>query len=126
MARATVGISPAHSRGRLPVVEQGSAALQGCGCELPQGQLAGLLPMAWLEKLIVQVGQRGTSGLFCWSLLTERRAGPGGWGGAGDGPLERPPHASSSREAGPPRDPTRLWQRDSRQGGPELRVLSRI
>lgn len=118
--RAMVGSSLADSRGWLPVVEHGSAMLKGCSCELPQGQLGSLLPSAWLEKLIVQVGQRGASGLFCWSLLTDRRAGPRSWGGARDGPLERPPHASSSREAGPPRDPTRLWQRDSRQGGPEL------
>lgn len=40
--------------------------------------------------------------------------------------LERPSSPSSSREAGLPRDPTRLWQRDSGQGGPELSPVANI
>lgn len=65
----------------LPVARGGlgragpQAGLQECGAgggqliapmeEQPQGQLGSLLPTAQLEKIIVQVGQRGSSGLFC-------------------------------------------------------------
>lgn len=52
--------------------------VKGCSSELPQGQLGSLFPAAQLGTLIVQVGQGGMSGLFCWSLPTNQRAGP--WG----------------------------------------------
>lgn len=46
---------------------------KACSGNSPQGQLGNLLPIAQLEKFIIQLGQRGMNGLLGPSLSTDQK-----------------------------------------------------